>query len=168
MYNRRHNTIYKITAGSYCRCSTGNIRDYQLLFGLEFYYNHLYLTFSFYIRRDNKIMNKARIKKIVLSSAIIPLSVTLLVACSGVGSSTTTTNSSTNKAMMPASKFDLSHWKITLPEDLDNDGKIDEISVEDIQNYAHPDFFYLDENGGMVFVAPNKAITSAYLQSHPS
>jgi poly(beta-D-mannuronate) lyase len=30
-----------------------------------------------------------------------------------------------------------------------------------MQGYSHPDFFYLDENGGMVFATPNKAITTA-------
>lgn len=106
-------------------------------------------------------MNKAQIKQVIITSAIFPLSVTLLVACSGVGNSTSSNTPSTNKAIVPATKFDLSHWKITVPLDLDNNGKIDEVGVEAIQNYAHPDFFYLDENGGMVFVAPNKAMTSA-------
>ncbi|MEL0631763.1 polysaccharide lyase family 7 protein [Pseudoalteromonas carrageenovora] len=66
-----------------------------------------------------------------------------------------------NNAAVPASKFDLSHWKINVPVDLDNDGKIDTIDVEEIQNYAHPDFFYLDDQGYMVFTSPNKALTSA-------
>lgn len=106
-------------------------------------------------------MNKVRIKQIALSFAVMPLSVSYLVACSGNGTSTASTTVSTNQTSVPATKFDLSHWKITLPVDLDNNGKIDEVGVEAIQNYAHPDFFYLDENGGMVFEAPNKAITTA-------
>jgi len=61
-----------------------------------------------------------------------------------------------DKTLAPASKFDLSHWNITLPADLNKDGKVDSISVKDIQKYSHPDFFYLDEQGHMVFVAPNK------------
>lgn len=56
----------------------------------------------------------------------------------------------------PASKFDLSHWKITLPVDLNGDGKVDEISVKALKKYSHPDFFYLDDKGHMVFAAPNK------------
>ena len=64
-------------------------------------------------------------------------------------------------ATIPAHKFDLSQWKITLPMDQDKNGKIDEIDVRDIQSYSHPDFFYLDEQGHMVFQAPNKAITTA-------
>jgi len=61
-----------------------------------------------------------------------------------------------DKALAPASYFDLSHWKITLPVDQDKDGKVDNISVKDIQKYSHPDFFYLDEDNNMVFVAPNR------------
>ena len=66
----------------------------------------------------------------------------------------------TNNAS-PASKFDLSHWKITVPVDKNDDGKPDEIDVVEIQKYSHPDFFYLDDKGGMTFVAPNKATTTA-------
>lgn len=106
-------------------------------------------------------MNKVLIKKVAMSSAILPLSVSLMVACSGNGTSNTASKSSITNASVPANKFDLSHWKITVPIDLDNNGKIDEIDVAAIQNYAHPDFFYLDENGGMVFATPNKAITTA-------
>jgi poly(beta-D-mannuronate) lyase len=61
----------------------------------------------------------------------------------------------------PAEKFDLSHWKVTLPLDANEDGKIDEIQVKEIQSYSHPDFFYLNENNEMVFTAPNKAKTTA-------
>lgn len=84
-----------------------------------------------------------------------------LIACSATegGNSSSAKNSSADR--VPASKFDLSQWKITLPLDEDKNGKIDEISVRDIQTYSHPDFFYLDDNGHMVFAAPNKAITTA-------
>lgn len=60
----------------------------------------------------------------------------------------------------PAKKFDLSHWKITLPLDADNNGKIDEVDAKALQNYQHPDFFYTDEQGNLVFTAPNKAMTT--------
>jgi len=69
--------------------------------------------------------------------------------------------SSVSIAGVPAEKFDLSNWKITLPLDENRDKKIDEISVKDIQDYSHSDFFYLDEEGYMVFTAPNKAQTTA-------
>ena len=61
-----------------------------------------------------------------------------------------------DKKLAPASKFDLSHWNITLPVDLNRDGKVDTIKVKDLQKYSHPDFFYLDDQDRMVFVAPNK------------
>ena len=60
----------------------------------------------------------------------------------------------------PSDKFDLSHWNITLPLDADGDEKIDSVSVADIQNYSHPDFFYLNDNDEMVFTAANKAMTT--------
>ena len=61
----------------------------------------------------------------------------------------------------PAEKFDLRFWKLTLPLDDNKDGKVDEIKVGSLSKYSHPDFFYLDENGYLVFAAPNKAKTTA-------
>ena len=61
-----------------------------------------------------------------------------------------------DKALAPASKFDLSHWNITLPVDQNGDGKVDSLTVKELQKYSHPDFFYLDDKDYMVFVAPNK------------
>ncbi|BDX05457.1 polysaccharide lyase family 7 protein [Planctobacterium marinum] len=60
----------------------------------------------------------------------------------------------------PAEKFDLGHWKITLPMDLDKNGKVDEIDVAAIQQYRHEDYFYVDQSGLLVFQAPNKAVTT--------
>ncbi|WP_344935285.1 polysaccharide lyase family 7 protein [Zhongshania borealis] len=64
------------------------------------------------------------------------------------------------EVLLPADKFDLSTWKITIPTDSDNNGKVDEIGVDEIQVYQHPDFFYLNSEGYMVFAAPNKAFTT--------
>jgi len=61
---------------------------------------------------------------------------------------------------IPANKFDLSHWSITVPTDSDNNGKVDTIRVSQLATYSHPDFFYLDQLGRMVFTAPNKALTT--------
>ncbi len=61
---------------------------------------------------------------------------------------------------VPGEKFDLSNWKITLPQDADGDEKVDSVSVADIQDFSHPDFFYLDEAGDLVFTAGNKAMTT--------
>lgn len=61
---------------------------------------------------------------------------------------------------IPASRFDLSHWSLTPPTDVDGNGVADYIDVNAIQTYSHPDFFYLNENGHMVMTSPNKATTS--------
>jgi len=61
----------------------------------------------------------------------------------------------------PADKFDLRFWKLTLPLDENGDGKVDEVKVGSLHNYSHPDFFYLDDAGYLVFAAPNKAMTTA-------
>jgi len=61
-----------------------------------------------------------------------------------------------DKALAPASEFDLSEWNITLPVDENKDGNVDSVTVKDLKKYSHPDFFYLDDNNHMVFVAPNK------------
>lgn len=62
--------------------------------------------------------------------------------------------------MVPAEKYDLSQWKIQLPLDKNKDGKADEVDVKKLKKYSHPDFFYLDVDGGMVFASPNKATTT--------
>jgi poly(beta-D-mannuronate) lyase len=110
---------------------------------------------------DEKIMKMKQIKTIAFLGGVLPLSVLLIAACSSTEPTGAQNKPSTSRMSVPADKFDLSHWKINVPVDLDNNGKIDEINVKEIQTYSHPDFFYLDENDGMVFVSPNKAITSA-------
>ncbi|OUS69836.1 polysaccharide lyase family 7 protein [Pseudoalteromonas sp. A601] len=105
-------------------------------------------------------MKNNRLKQCVFYGTVIPLSLSMLAACSSNGSSQPK-NTGNSANLVPADKFDLSQWKITLPMDQDSNGKIDEIDVEEIQTYAHPDYFYLDEQGGMVFTSPNKAITTA-------
>jgi len=61
---------------------------------------------------------------------------------------------------VPADRFDLSNWNITVPVDRNRDQRADVIKVADMQSYMHPDFFYLDENDHMVFATPNKATTT--------
>ena len=68
---------------------------------------------------------------------------------------------STAASASPGTRFDLSHWKLTLPYDEDGDGKVDGISTANLQDFSHGDFFYLDEQGHMVFTAPNKGATTA-------
>ena len=61
----------------------------------------------------------------------------------------------------PGDTFNLRFWKLTLPLDENGDGKVDEIKVRSLHDYSHPDFFYLDQDGYLVFAAPNKAQTTA-------
>ncbi|MEP1422278.1 MAG: polysaccharide lyase family 7 protein [Erythrobacter sp.] len=61
----------------------------------------------------------------------------------------------------PSDAFDLGFWKITLPTDRNNDKKPDDISVSELQGFTHSDFFFLDDEGRLVFAAPNKAPTTA-------
>jgi poly(beta-D-mannuronate) lyase len=61
----------------------------------------------------------------------------------------------------PGDHFNFNFWKLTLPLDANQDGKVDEISVRSLTDYAHPDFFYLDDNRHLVFTAPNKAKTTS-------
>lgn len=59
----------------------------------------------------------------------------------------------------PASIYDLGHWSLTLPVDEDGDGGADIIDVPELQTYIHPDYFYLNDAGQMVFTSPNMAAT---------
>jgi len=47
-----------------------------------------------------------------------------------------------------------------VPLDNDNNGTADEIKIPSISQYSHPDFFYVNNDGHVVFAAPNKATTS--------
>ncbi len=67
----------------------------------------------------------------------------------------------TAHAERPAKKIDLRLWKLTLPTDKDLDGKVDEVSVQRLRKFSHPDFFYVDEHDFVVFTAPNRGSTSA-------
>lgn len=64
------------------------------------------------------------------------------------------------ETQIPAERFDLSFWKLTLPLDEDENGKVDEIDTRELGQYAHPDFFYVDRSGFLVFTAPNNAATT--------
>lgn len=64
------------------------------------------------------------------------------------------------KTVVPAKKFDLRNWNITIPSDENGDQKPDTVSVKKLKKFSHPDFFYLDENDRMVFASPNKAATT--------
>ncbi|WP_394149154.1 polysaccharide lyase family 7 protein [Vibrio maritimus] len=61
---------------------------------------------------------------------------------------------------VPADKFDMRNWKITIPSDINEDGKVDEIEGVAMLSYSHEDFFHLDQDGNLVFEVHNKAITT--------
>ena len=97
-----------------------------------------------------------RLRKTLISpTSAILAALGLLAACATAGA-----DHSAEGKLVPADKFDLSQWNITVPLDGNRDRKADIIKVADLQSYSHPDFFYLDENDHMVFATPNKAITT--------
>ncbi|MCV2402420.1 polysaccharide lyase family 7 protein [Marinomonas sp. C2222] len=58
-------------------------------------------------------------------------------------------------ATAPSTKFDLLNWKLSVPVDEDGNGKADDIKEKKLNGgYVSPEFFYLSEDGGMVFKAP--------------
>ncbi|GGP64478.1 polysaccharide lyase family 7 protein [Shewanella saliphila] len=69
-----------------------------------------------------------------------------------------------NKA--PSQNFDLSNWKLTLPELASKQSakalEITKQQLSDLQQlFVHPQWFYSDKNtGALVFVAPNEAPTT--------
>ena len=48
-----------------------------------------------------------------------------------------------------------------MPLDQNADGKVDVVKIKDIQTFSHPDFFYANKDGHIVFASPNKALTTA-------
>lgn len=62
--------------------------------------------------------------------------------------------------LVPADKFDMNNWKITIPSDINEDGKVDEIEGVAMLSYSHENFFHLDDAGNLVFEVHNKAITT--------
>jgi poly(beta-D-mannuronate) lyase len=64
------------------------------------------------------------------------------------------------QSQVPAERFDLRFWKLTLPLDDDENGKADEVDTRELARYSHPDFFYIDRDGFLVFTAPNNATTT--------
>ena len=70
------------------------------------------------------------------------------------------TSETSSEGLLPSQVFDLTNWNITIPLDLDGNEKADTIQNPEVLNYAHPDFFYVNENRELVFTSPNKAITT--------
>ncbi|MCA2484355.1 polysaccharide lyase family 7 protein [Vibrio sp. Vb2853] len=87
----------------------------------------------------------------------------LLVAAMAVTLPTLAIASDLNNGVdypVPADKFDMRNWKITIPSDINEDGKVDEIEGVAMLSYSHKDFFFLNEEGNLVFEVQNKAVTT--------
>ncbi|MEP3351190.1 MAG: polysaccharide lyase family 7 protein [Marinomonas sp.] len=57
----------------------------------------------------------------------------------------------------PSTKFDLLGWTLSVPVDEDGDGKSDQIKEKQLNaGYVSSEFFYLNDDGGMVFKSPVK------------
>ncbi|MDP5254654.1 MULTISPECIES: polysaccharide lyase family 7 protein [unclassified Vibrio] len=60
----------------------------------------------------------------------------------------------------PGQQFNMNNWKITLPQDINKDGRVDEIEGVAMLTYSNDDFFHLDDQGHLVFEVQNQAITT--------
>ncbi|MDA7746322.1 polysaccharide lyase family 7 protein [Psychromonas sp.] len=64
--------------------------------------------------------------------------------------------------MAPSEKYDLSDWKLEIATDENGDGKSDSIQPNRLNNgYQNTNFFYLGEDGGLVFTAPMYGTTTS-------
>lgn len=55
----------------------------------------------------------------------------------------------------PSGNFELVDWKLSVPTDVDNNGKSDTVAEEKLASgYTNADFFYTKPNGGMAFKVP--------------
>ena len=82
------------------------------------------------------------------------LSRTLQITQAGIVQQTNTSSSSLDPNQAPSQNFDLSTWKLSIPDN-DGDGTATDISVSDLNSgYENSAYFYTGEDGGMVFKCP--------------
>ncbi|MDX2051636.1 MAG: polysaccharide lyase family 7 protein [Polyangiaceae bacterium] len=77
-----------------------------------------------------------------------------LTDCPAAGTLSGSTNPSA-----PATYFNLSNWKITLPVDKFNEGKAAELTETELPNWFDTNFF-VASNGNMIFKVPNTGVTT--------
>ena len=80
-----------------------------------------------------------------------------IVNAEGCSSAQITITDSISPDNAPSDNFDLSTWKLTIPESesgIRDDDAIDISVAELINQYTHPAYFYTAEDGGMVFRCP--------------
>ena len=119
--------------------------------------------------KQSKIYGRiTRPTSIKFTSALAASMVLSLAACTSYNTQSPQSSASSSPSALiktatgqaPGDSFDLSHWKITLPVDENSDGMVDGVTTADLQSFSHSDFFYLDEQGHMVFTSPNKGATT--------
>lgn len=103
---------------------------------------------SFSFRKSSIFFSKVSLFAVLSAS---------IAACS----STSISSVDNDDIVHPSDIIDLSYWNITLPTDVNADGKPDMVKTKDIQAYTHPDFFYVNNNNEVVFTSPNVAVTTA-------
>lgn len=82
---------------------------------------------------------------------------TLACSIAFIGGCATSSEPITAKPGTPASKFDLQGWSLSVPIDLDGNGKSDQIKeLELAAGFEDKKHFYLAEDGGLVFMSPVK------------
>ncbi len=60
-----------------------------------------------------------------------------------------------NAPKKPSEILDLSYWKLNIPLDEDQNGKPDAVKVKELNSgFAHPDYFHVSDDGGVVFSCP--------------
>lgn len=101
----------------------------------------------------------------LLTLAFISNILITIAACSGGTSQDSAvleknTDSVVAAPTLPSSAFDLSRWSLTIPLDRDNSGRADIIDEVALRGYYHPEFFYLNDEGHLVFASPNRATTT--------
>lgn len=98
---------------------------------------------------------------VIQSALVLLLSMSRVVAVADQLGSKQPVVDQTNPAA--GEKFDLSHWKLTLPIDASgsNQGKAVEVSSADLADgYTHADYFHTDANGSVVFWSPVTGATT--------
>lgn len=60
-----------------------------------------------------------------------------------------------NPSLPPSGNFELIDWKLSIPTDVDNNGKSDTINERELAGgYSNSQFFYTKDNGAMAFKVP--------------
>lgn len=104
----------------------------------------------------------------IFKSSLLGLTACMCVAITGCVSSAyetkkekQTSEKPAKSAVPPGRIIDLSYWNITVPTDYNRDSKPDVVPIPQISRFYHPDFFYVNDTGNVVFASPNKAATTA-------